>query len=348
MFPLGVTLRPATLDDREQIHAWMTAPGVVESMLGPPLFPDCAVPSFQEFKADWLPHFFTHSEPELGRMFVIVRGERDVGAIAHNATVSTAAGQRGTELDLWLASAEQRGRGYGPAALALLCARLEDELDLEVAFLQPSARNPAAIRAYFDAGFRRVELPAEAAAAHFSVVPDAHDAVFLQRQLQGQVRLTRLPSDFNRESALPALQLADDSRPALLSYYQRGSLYALFGAGAEPVVTGHVLLAPGEAQDSVELLNLAVVKSERQRGHGSAMLRELLARLARRGVRQVRLATATADSSVLHFYQRLGFRFRSIERDAFTQARGYPPNLSVRGVPVLDRVWLDREIDPAE
>jgi len=54
------------------------------------------------------------------------------------------------------------------------------------------------------------------------------------------------------------------------------------------------------------------------------------------------VATAAADTGTLRFYQRLGFRMRSIERDAFTEAAGYAPDLSVDGIPLRDRVWLDR------
>jgi hypothetical protein len=31
----------------------------------------------------------------------------------------------------------------------------------------------------------------------------------------------------------------------------------------------------------------------------------------------------------------------SVERDAFTEATGYPPDLRVDGIPLRDRVWLD-------
>ena len=36
------------------------------------------------------------------------------------------------------------------------------------------------------------------------------------------------------------------------------------------------------------------------------------------------VATAAADTGNLRFYQRLGFRFLSVDRDAFTAATGYP------------------------
>ena len=52
------------------------------------------------------------------------------------------------------------------------------------------------------------------------------------------------------------------------------------------------------------------------------------------------VATAAADTGNLRFYQRLGFRFLSVERDAFTAATGYPDAIVIDGIPLLDRVWL--------
>jgi hypothetical protein len=56
------------------------------------------------------------------------------------------------------------------------------------------------------------------------------------------------------------------------------------------------------------------------------------------------VATAAADIGNLRFYQRLGFRMRSIERDAFTAATGYPPGIVLDGIELRDRVWLDRAV----
>jgi hypothetical protein len=35
---------------------------------------------------------------------------------------------------------------------------------------------------------------------------------------------------------------------------------------------------------------------------------------------------------------------RSVERDAFTPATGYPAGLLIDGIELRDRVWLDREV----
>src|SRR6185312_13119645 len=59
------------------------------------------------------------------------------------------------------------------------------------------------------------------------------------------------------------------------------------------------------------------------------------------------VATATADIGNLRFYQRVGFRMRTIERDAFTRIAGYPAELIVDGIPLRDRAWLDLQLDPA-
>ena len=59
----------------------------------------------------------------------------------------------------------------------------------------------------------------------------------------------------------------------------------------------------------------------------------------------LRVATGAADTGNLRFYQRLGFRMRSIERDAFTPANGYPPGLEIDGIELRDRVWLDLRLD---
>jgi hypothetical protein len=56
------------------------------------------------------------------------------------------------------------------------------------------------------------------------------------------------------------------------------------------------------------------------------------------------LITALADSDVLRFYQRCGFRASSIERDAFTPENGYPPDLEVDGIPVRDAIRLTRDL----
>lgn len=185
--PAEIRLTAPTLADRAMVHAWMTAPGIVERMMGPPLFPEVPVPTLREFEGDWERPFWTHERPDAGRMFLIEAAGKRVGAIAQNELVTTEGGRRAAEIDIWLSSPEVLGRGFGRAALRALCALLAGD-GVEEAFLQPSARNPAAIRAYAAAGFERSPLPGPEAARHYRTVPDYPDSVFMVRALTPPLR----------------------------------------------------------------------------------------------------------------------------------------------------------------
>jgi hypothetical protein len=79
-----VTLRPAVEQDRRAVYDWMANPDVAASMMGPPLFPEHPVPTWEEFCADYLPHFFDGSRPDLGRSFIIEVNGEPVGHINYN------------------------------------------------------------------------------------------------------------------------------------------------------------------------------------------------------------------------------------------------------------------------
>jgi RimJ/RimL family protein N-acetyltransferase len=180
---MAIVIEAATLADRRRVYDWMTSPGIVERMMGPPDFPDSEVPSYEEFVESWVEHYWTHVSGELGRLFLIVSAGVKVGVIAHNDVVTTAAGDRASELDMWLRGPGHTGRGIGRAAIAALLPRLAQDAGVETAFLQPSARNTRAIRCYEKAGFSRVALGSEQAAAHFRTEPDYSDSVFLSQKL---------------------------------------------------------------------------------------------------------------------------------------------------------------------
>jgi GNAT superfamily N-acetyltransferase len=131
-------------------------------------------------------------------------------------------------------------------------------------------------------------------------------------------------------------ELAEDSQQELDSYIDIGRV--LVALDADEVV-GHLQLI------DAEIKNMAVLASHRGRGIGRALVGSAI-ELARAESRsELVVATATADIGNLRFYQRLGFRMRSIERDAFTAATGYDGVRSDEGIELRDRVWLDLTLD---
>jgi predicted N-acetyltransferase YhbS len=130
---------------------------------------------------------------------------------------------------------------------------------------------------------------------------------------------------------------ADDSDRAIADYRDLGDvLVARDDAGA---IVGHVLMI------GAELKSLAVLESWRGRGLGRALARAGIAHAGARGERRIVVSTGAADTRLLRFYQQLGFRLTHIERDVFTPAAGYPAELYVDGIRLLDRVWAALEVE---
>jgi ribosomal protein S18 acetylase RimI-like enzyme len=137
-------------------------------------------------------------------------------------------------------------------------------------------------------------------------------------------------------------ELAEDSPEQLDSYIDTGRVLV---AVAGEAVTGHLQLTDTGRPDEAEVKSMAVNRGCRGRGVGRALMAEAITLARRDGRTTLVVATATADTGNLRFYQRLGFRLRSIERDAFMPLTGYPAGREIDGIELRDRVWLDRRID---
>ena len=145
-----------------------------------------------------------------------------------------------------------------------------------------------------------------------------------------------------RSALRPLFELAEDSTPALDAYIDAGRV--LVAVDGDRIV-GHLQLTETDRPSALEIKNMAVAPSHQGRGIGRSLVGAALALAHREGRSALIVATAAADTGNLRFYQRLGFRMRSIERDAFTEATGYAPGLAVDGIPLRDRVWLDHDLD---
>jgi ribosomal protein S18 acetylase RimI-like enzyme len=142
----------------------------------------------------------------------------------------------------------------------------------------------------------------------------------------------------DRAALLPLFRLADDPDQEIASYLARGTVLVATD-GSELV--GHVQIIEAVAPATWELKSVAVAASHRHHGLGRRLVEAGLAHAQDHGASRVLLATGAADTALLRFYQRIGFRMLRIERDAFTPAAGYLPELRVDGIRLLDRAWLD-------
>jgi GNAT superfamily N-acetyltransferase len=138
-------------------------------------------------------------------------------------------------------------------------------------------------------------------------------------------------------------ELAEDSAEALDAYIDAGRVLV---AVSGDTIAGHVQITEAERANAAEVKNMAVDPSLQGRGVGRRLMAAAVDLARREGHSTLVVATAAADTGNLRFYQRLGFRLRDVERDAFTAATGYPPGLEVDGIALRDRVWLDLRLAP--
>ncbi|MCL2695233.1 MAG: GNAT family N-acetyltransferase [Clostridiales bacterium] len=151
-----IDLVPATLDDRQKVYDWCFCSETTLSHSGPPDYPDVPIPTAEEFFADYAPYFFTGAAPQDGQGFMIVHKGEPVGFISH---CSFHLKPRKAELDIWLSSEANCGKGYGSDAIAALAGHLEKSLGMEECLMRPSHKNERAIRSYKKAGFEESLAP---------------------------------------------------------------------------------------------------------------------------------------------------------------------------------------------
>jgi N-acetylglutamate synthase-like GNAT family acetyltransferase len=135
---------------------------------------------------------------------------------------------------------------------------------------------------------------------------------------------------------------AEDSREQLDAYFEEGDVLV---AIAEDRVVGHLQLVETAAADASEIRNIAVEVAQRGRGIGGTLVQAAIDLARAQGRSMLTVATAAADVGNLRFYQLVGFRMRSVERDAFSPATGYAAETIIDGIRLRDRVWFDLHLE---
>jgi GNAT superfamily N-acetyltransferase len=145
----------------------------------------------------------------------------------------------------------------------------------------------------------------------------------------------------DRAALTPLFRLAEDSESELAAYIGRGEVLVACEGGA---IIGHAQVVEADQEGVRELKSMAVRQGHQRRGVGHVLVAAVIEYCRARNIRRLTVATAAADVGNLRFYQRQGFRFASIERDAFGPWTGYREGALIDGIPLRDRVVLDLEL----
>ena len=150
--------------------------------------------------------------------------------------------------------------------------------------------------------------------------------------------------DGERSDLRALFELAEDSAEQLADYLDLGRVVV---ARRDATVVGHLQLVRTDTEGEFELKNMAVLAEHQGTGLGRALVDEAVRWAEHTGYTRMTVATATADTGNIRFYQRVGFRMRSIDPDAFTPETGYLEPIVIDGIDLRDRVWFARTLAPS-
>ena len=146
-----ILLIPSTLEDKRIVYNWLCESDVSDAMFG---FDSNERPTWEEFCEDYADVYFDGTNPEYGRVFMIVLNGKKIGCVSYACFHLR---EHMAELDIWMDSEANCGKGYGTLAIIELCNYLASDLCINNYIIRPSVKNKRAIKAYNKAGFKEVE-----------------------------------------------------------------------------------------------------------------------------------------------------------------------------------------------
>lgn len=136
----------------------------------------------------------------------------------------------------------------------------------------------------------------------------------------------------------PLLLDADPSRELIETYIHQSTVVGLVEGGVAIAV---VVLLKRDLQ-VVEVMNLAVAPSYQGKKIGKLLLGAAIERSRQQGIKRLIVGTGNAGISQLAFYQKMGFRLESVDRDYFV--RHYPEPIYENGIWCRDRILLSLDL----
>ena len=148
-----VELTPATLADKNRVYEWCFHSEITKSHAGPPDYPNAPIAASEEFfdaESGYADYYFTGERPQDGRGFIILHNGEPVGFVSYSSFHL----KKGmAELDIWMNSEANCGKGFGTDALIALGEHLHKTLGIHELIMRPSIKNARANRSYTKAGF---------------------------------------------------------------------------------------------------------------------------------------------------------------------------------------------------
>lgn len=144
--------------------------------------------------------------------------------------------------------------------------------------------------------------------------------------------------NIDEEPPIDLLLLADPSRILVEEYVQSGECFI---AESDNQIIGVYVLLPTRPE-TVELVNIAVVETQRGKGLGKQLVMNAIQTAKSRGYRTIEVGTGNSSIGQLALYQKCGFRIIGIDIDFFV--RHYPEEIFENGIQCRDMLRLSQDL----
>ncbi|WP_271005427.1 GNAT family N-acetyltransferase [Listeria seeligeri] len=145
--------------------------------------------------------------------------------------------------------------------------------------------------------------------------------------------------DKHTQVPLDLLLEADPSEKKIAKYLSKSTV---FGLGSKEQTIGIICLLPLN-DNQLEIMNIAVLKSARNKGIGKKLLEKAFEFATLQNFTEIIVKTGNSSIDQLAFYQKNGFRMQQIIPDYFSEH--YPEQeITENGIACLDQIILIKEI----
>lgn len=145
--------------------------------------------------------------------------------------------------------------------------------------------------------------------------------------------------DKHTQVPLDLLLEADPSEKQIAKYLSKSTV---FGLGSMEQTIGIICLLPLN-DNQLEIMNIAVLKSARNKGIGKKLLEKAFEFAILQNFTEIIVKTGNSSIDQLAFYQKNGFRMQQIIPDYFSEH--YPEQeITENGIACLDQIILIKEI----
>lgn len=143
-------IRHALIDEKRKTYEWMCLSDTAAAHMGGADYAENPIPSWEEFQEAFEDFYYMESRKESGAVMIIQNGDTEVGCTCYACFHLNS---RMAELDIWLKSESECGKGIGSQALKDTIEYLRKELGITNFLIRPSEKNVRAIKSYQKAGF---------------------------------------------------------------------------------------------------------------------------------------------------------------------------------------------------